>query len=53
MKAGGSSAGVRGTFSRSLRFTRRVLSLSLGFVTELFEKPDALDQLLSRCRIQG
>ena len=52
MKAGGSLAGFRGTFSRSLRFTRRVLSLSLGFVAEPFEKPDALDQLFSRCRIQ-
>jgi hypothetical protein len=51
MKAGRSLAGFRGTFSRSLRFTRRVLSLSLGFVAEPFEKPDALDQLLARCRI--
>jgi hypothetical protein len=51
MKAGRSLAGFRRTFSRSLRFTRRVLSLSLGFVAEPFEKPDALDQLLARCRI--
>ena len=51
MKAGRSLAGFRGTFSRLLRLTRRVLSLSLGFVAEPFEKPDALDQLLARCRI--
>lgn len=51
MEAGGSLAGFRGTFSRSLRHTRRVLSLCLGFVTEPLEKPDALNQLFSCCRI--
>jgi hypothetical protein len=37
MKAGRSFAGFRGTFSRSLGFTRRVLSASPGFVAELLE----------------
>jgi hypothetical protein len=43
MKAGRALAGFRGTLSRLLRFTRRVLSLSLSFVAEPFEKPHALD----------
>jgi hypothetical protein len=51
MKDGRSLAGFRGTFSRSLRFTRRVLGLSLGFVAEPFKKPDTLDELLAHCRI--
>ena len=51
MKGGRWFAGFRRTFSRSLGFTRRVLSSSPSFVAELFEKPEALDQLLARCRI--
>ena len=51
MKACRSFAGFRGTFSRSLGFTGRIVSANPGFVAELLEKPDALDQLLARCRI--
>jgi len=51
VKSGRALSGLRGALAGSLRFTRRVLGSSPGFVAEPFENPDAFNQLLARCRI--
>ena len=51
VKGGRALSGLRGALAGSLRFTRRVLGSSPGFVAEPFENPDAFNQLLALCRI--